>query len=877
MHFLFIGMKEGCLFCDFAGRQLKTHLLARSDCRLKYIEHFDLHHEVITENEKVNKVMTKIKNHRRKKYASRQKKNRQLEKKTSLFNFWRSTEIGPATYPCVECFTVDKKETMVVVKGVYQYRLEREGNYYRCKKCSEGAIIEEKEPIFSTKSLVIDYVETVIQDINDEKQVQPPTAELTNNLLGVLLPPTIFLPSPSTSLPGHRAGRNSARISMSTSPGELLETPLGEADSPTIFLPSPSTTLPGHRAGRNSARISMSTSPGELLETPLGEVDSPTIFLSSPSTTLPGHRAGRNSARIGMSTSPGELLETPLGEVDSPPISTDRIESNAGRSCSGNQQFQECDPISVCGAMLPSSIDALSHVALKREPLKQKDSFKNIYDVNPIRYIDHYPSIYEAEIKKYMDVKNYGGVNFMKYGKITNENKKEVSIMAPRLDVTKIRGSDDFYKRCQDDFMLGIRQAGQLFLCTELSVPHFSLAVIATQLLVNGSSTIDVHHDGSEENPKISRYSIHGDHFRNENCSEECQPSDLGDFLSDMENSTERISLGTISNYTSTFFKKFIGLVIKDPSSDLSPSYFDANIKFPIGNVSKIIIATWPQELVNLNKKIAFQETLSKGDLRKYLEFAERNLTTSTSVIELQYGFNLTEELAEVCAELAEKYQKVSELERLSQMPSSITMIKKRPIEEDFPVIDTDKAYKLFRSEMERHLVEMSDYDLKVTDVESWLYRLEDEEEVELIKIEDSFLINFANGQSVIIPNELELSRLINENCFSLFEGIYHRSLSFSKTTNLEIVHKCRLLFSAFIAPYHPTSLLANHNKCITNIIASEHLEVVKKLKGGEDDPIIEEGNPYEQFGNTHKVVSCLSSVWRVDGSNMTSRFINSN
>ena len=45
----------------------------------------------------------------------------------------------------------------------------------------------------------------------------------------------------------------------------------------------------------------------------------------------------------------------------------------------------------------------------------------------------------------------------------------------------------------------------------------------------------------------------------------------------------------------------------------------------------------------------------------------------------------------------------------------------------------------------------------------------------------------------------------------------------------------------------------------------------------------IEEGNPYEQFGNTHKVVSCLSSVWRVDGSkrflisNMTSRFINSN
>ena len=783
-------MKEGCLFCDFAGRQLKTHLLHRSDCRQKYIEHFDLNHEVISESEKVNKVMTKIKNNRRKKYASRQKKNRQLEKKTSLFNFWRSTEIGPATYPCVECFTVDKKESMVEVNGVYQYRLEREGNYYRCKKCAEGAIIEEKEPIFNTKSLVIDYVETIVPDI------QPQTAEATNNLQGILHPPPIFLPSPSNSLHGHRAGRNSARISMSTSP--------------------------------------------------------------LPVDPLP----------------PGELLETPLGEEDSPSISTD---PNAGRSCSGNDQLQECDPISVCGAMLPSSIEALSHVALKREPLKQKDSFKNIYDVNPIKYNDHYPSIYEAEIKKYMDVKNYNGLNFMKFGKITNENRKEVSIMAPRLDVMKIRGSDDFYKRCQDDFMFGIRQAGQLFLCTELSVPHFSLAVIATQLLINGSSTIDVHHDGSEVNPKISRYSIHGAHFRNENCSEECQPSDLGDFLSDMENSTERISLGTISNYISTFFTKFIGHVVKDPSSELFPLYFDANIKFPIGNFSKIIIATWPQELNNLNKKIAFQETLTEDDLRNFLEFAERNLTTSTSVNELQHGFNLTEDLAQVCAELAEKYQKVSELEKLSQMPSTITMIKKRPIEEDFPVIDTDKAYKLFRSEMERQLVEMTDYDLKVTDVESWLYRLEDEEEVEIIKMEDSFLINFANGQSVIIPNELELSRLINENCFSLFEGIYHRSLSFSKTTNLEIVHKCRLLFSAFIAPYHPTYLLANHNKCITNIIASEHLEVVKKLKGGEDDPIIEEGNPYEQFGNTHKVVSCLSSVWRVDGSNMTSRFINSN
>ena len=69
----------------------------------------------------------------------------------------------------------------------------------------------------------------------------------------------------------------------------------------------------------------------------------------------------------------------------------------------------------------------------------------------------------------------------------------------------------------------------------------------------------------------------------------------------------------------SLFELSFVNLMILDPSSDLYPYMHDANLKLPIGNFSKIIVASWSNSLENLNSKIAGGETLSEDEIRNYI------------------------------------------------------------------------------------------------------------------------------------------------------------------------------------------------------------------------------------------------------------------
>ena len=251
-------------------------------------------------------------------------------------------------------------------------------------------------------------------------------------------------------------------------------------------------------------------------------------------------------------------------------------------------------------------------------------------------------------------------------------------------------------------------------------------------------------------------------------CPHNCQPTDLSQFLSMNQNNPE-IYIGTTANYISNFFSSFINLMILDPSSDLYPYLHDANLKLPIGNFSKIILASWPNSLKNLNSKIAGGETLSEEEIRSYILFIESQLTTTIKVAELRFVFNLSENAAQLVSDLALKYQRIQDVDRCVHLPSEITMIKKQPVENGFQTVETERAYNNFRFEMEMRLLSVCEGDLS-EDLESWLYRMEDDGEVNVVDLDEKFLVIFSNGNSVEIPHELELSKLIDENCFRPFE-----------------------------------------------------------------------------------------------------------
>jgi hypothetical protein len=71
------------------------------------------------------------------------------------------------------------------------------------------------------------------------------------------------------------------------------------------------------------------------------------------------------------------------------------------------------------------------------------------------------------------------------------------------LDAATIRGSDEFYERGKSDLLEGVSQAGQIFLSTELTVPHCSDGIIASQLVIHGQHNVSCDYDGDDSGSKV--------------------------------------------------------------------------------------------------------------------------------------------------------------------------------------------------------------------------------------------------------------------------------------------------------------------------------------------------------------------------------------
>ena len=71
------------------------------------------------------------------------------------------------------------------------------------------------------------------------------------------------------------------------------------------------------------------------------------------------------------------------------------------------------------------------------------------------------------------------------------------------MDAATIRGSDEFYERGKSDLLEGVSQAGQIFLSTKLTVPHFSDGIIASQLVIHGQHTVSCDYDGDDSGSKV--------------------------------------------------------------------------------------------------------------------------------------------------------------------------------------------------------------------------------------------------------------------------------------------------------------------------------------------------------------------------------------
>lgn len=539
--------------------------------------------------------------------------------------------------------------------------------------------------------------------------------------------------------------------------------------------------------------------------------------------------------------------------------------------------------------LLPSSYFPFEEFSFSRVPNSNQKHVRDIYR-GIMDFAEVYPLIYETEVKKIIDSK-YSPVL---PGRISNLQTREINLYSPEIQTQKVPGTDDYYHRGQFDVLHSIAQSGPLFLMTELNIPNKPLALFATGLLLSANGHVRLDVIFSESGTHEASYKVHMSHPPEVEYCEDCHIQDLQHLIDSIQDADKKVSLATSANLIYNFFIKYYTLIICDPDSPLYSELYDANLQFPLdSSFSRATIASWPKYLTTLNFKIAQGEKLTRDDVNDFLNYVDSVLTSSVSVSHLQDQFNLDHNLATEISTLAETHQLKRNFEKCQQMPSIVTMVKR-----ESKLENKEEIFKLFKSFLDFMEVKILclEQDQLEMEIETWLMTVEEESGFAIYVIDDyihlmlppqvcyvdtSVHLVHPPEFTLVFPFEPETQDLIDIHGLTLFQGLYHRALSFSLISSLQVVLKSTMVLDAFILPYSPTYILAARSTVTSYFVGENQNGAVKKLKCAPKSLNFSPGDPLEKYENNHKQVSLMESIWRYDSkkcvskSNVTPVFIN--
>ena len=315
----------------------------------------------------------------------------------------------------------------------------------------------------------------------------------------------------------------------------------------------------------------------------------------------------------------------------------------------GNLHGQEESNISNFSTiLLPYTYVDPNEIGFTRSPNSTHDHvYKMSRDGGTMHYSEYYPLIYENELYKVGNCKVRGPVV---PGYITNMATREICLRETDPNTKRVPGTKDYFEFNQDQMFHSIQQVGAVCLLTEVNIPYFSPAVLATQLTVNRMRKVDVDYSNLPE----TSFFVHS-HEVDDDCTDDCRVRDMEILRQRILGEEDQIiSLVTVANYTQEFFRKFVLNIINDDQSAMGAEFYDANLQFPLNcNYTKMVIVSWPTALNKINQKIAKKEKFSKEEIENYIQYVDSNLTTSLNPDYLEQTFNVSTEDAELISNLA--------------------------------------------------------------------------------------------------------------------------------------------------------------------------------------------------------------------------------
>ena len=531
-----------------------------------------------------------------------------------------------------------------------------------------------------------------------------------------------------------------------------------------------------------------------------------------------------------------------------------------------------------CGALLP--VTALpEELEFERPPLSQQLKVKNIYS-GVLKFEDHYASIYENECKKIQDAINF---SLVQPGFIKDLENKLIVLTETPASLSLVAGSDDYFERRKADLISVISEAGAVFFVTELEIVNVTLAAVASQLAANGDLKIEAKVEDSEECEVI--YKVHTNHGPEENCHENCESLELSEFLSRIPNVYDNLSVATIAKYVQHVFRQYLSTIICDPNSPLFSSIYDGNLQFDVENKkrTKAVIVTWPNSLHDLNQKIANKVKISEEDIEGYVFFVDAVLTTSTDKETLQNWFELDDQTAIRLSELAVLHQLRQRIDECFQLPSQVTLVKSESKLGKSEQIELKKQYDKLLSMMEAKLLGLDNLELQM-ETQTWLYEIESERGFKVVQKENILTISFSDDLELRFPYEEEkIKNLMIKHGFTEFGAIYHRALTFSSKSSLEVVLRSSSLLDSHVKPFHPAYLLSSRTSVTSHIIGGDQISAVEKIVSKRTNLSVPDDNPLKKYEENHKIVHMIESLFRYDRnlkftkSNIRPQFVNTN
>ena len=517
--------------------------------------------------------------------------------------------------------------------------------------------------------------------------------------------------------------------------------------------------------------------------------------------------------------------------------------------------------------LVPSSLSNSNLIKGVAEPQLRPDIIHRIQAVPGWLDLKRLPvDVFEHQTKKILQCTIPSG---LRSGKILDKNKKQISVSEPYINTSRVKGTEDYYNFLQNDLKFCIVQEGSVFLKLTAELPKETDCALATAIMQLNENQIEVKAQVNADGTTDTQYLVHPHSNESYECKEDCSVlQDIHDFADEKGYSTAMLSSGPFITSAASCIRsrssQLTTLIIKN----MKASRYFSSMQFPNDRPNaEQFVYLWLESLDEVNKKIAAKESLSAEDKTALIELIDKNVTASLDEAHLEVILGSPSKAKET-AKLAKENQ--FNLSGNLEVLSNITMVKERPTPPEgvewslADVMTMIDMFKKLEESFVKQIDDIEDEHFKSESAKTLDHLFEDlrnHEEFSLVRDGNYFELKLPYQQTFKLLADKILLDLIYIKDVSELSAVYHRAISITAESKLEIVLKRPQLRERHTQQYNPIILLGAKAKTRIDLMVTEKDSVTRDLVCAQN----ETPEQLEEFSADFCEIPIEKALWLMD------------